>query len=488
MKQVSKIVKLLAAGVIALAVTSCTEKEPFVPEWQWGDKTETPDDPNNGDTPGNGDNNGGNTGDNGGTTEPVNLKPRYLWIDAAANFPDYANDKAQIAKDLTKVADTGFTDIVVDVRPTMGDVLFQTDVLPMITKLDYWSNTGYKYFYRTETWDYLQAFIDAGHDVGLRVHAGVNTMVGGKRYPYGLGTDGMLFRDDSRKDWAQVLNLESGLTNMMDTDDDSYSTKFLNPAHPEVVEFLLDMLEDLASYQDLDGIFLDRCRYDCLVADFSDISREAFEEYIGKTVANWPGDIMSPGQTTTSYPSSLQKQWLEFRAKTIHDFVEKAEQRVHATNPNIQFGAYVGGWYSSYYDVGVNWASPSFPTSNHYTWASGDYMKYGYADHLDFLLVGAYASATSIYGQGEWSVQGFCKTAAKVLKSDCPFAGGPDVGNWNTNGLSATDLKKAVTNTVDAAINEGDGYFCFDLVHIKMYNYWSALKKGIDAYIEANQQ
>jgi hypothetical protein len=64
-------------------------------------------------------------------------------------------------------------------------------------------------------------------------------------------------------------------------------------------------------------------------------------------------------------------------------------------------------------------------------------------------------------------------------------AGGPDVGNptgWTNGGKSAE-----VTKTVDAAINACDGYFCFDLIHVKMYNYWSALKKGIDAYIEANK-
>lgn len=483
MKKVNRIVMLLVVGVVAFAAYSCTEEEPYVPEWEWGegnpDDGEGPNEdekPDEGETPGGGED----------IVEPANLKPRYLWIDAAANFPDYANNKEQIATDLKKVADTGFTDIVVDVRPTMGDVLFVTDVLPMITKLDYWSNAGYKFFHRTETWDYLQAFIDAGHEVGLRVHAGVNTMVGGKLYPYGLGQDGMLFRDDSHRDWVSVLNLESGLTNMMDTDDDAYSTKFLNPAHPEVVEFLLDMLGDLAAYEDLDGIFLDRCRYDCLAADFSDVSRTAFEGYIGQSVENWPNDIMVAGQTI-SYPSTLQKQWLEFRAKTIHDFVEKAEKKIHGVNPDIQFGAYVGGWYSSYYDVGVNWASPNYATSSKYSWASVNYKDYGYADHLDFLLVGAYASATSIYGQSEWSVQGFCKVADAVLMDACPFAGGPDVGNWNTNGLSGADLKKAVTNTVDAAINSGDGYFCFDLIHIKMYNYWSALKKGIDAYIEANK-
>ena len=38
--------------------------------------------------------------------------------DIFANFPDYANSKENIAKDMEKIKAAGFTDIIVDVRPT----------------------------------------------------------------------------------------------------------------------------------------------------------------------------------------------------------------------------------------------------------------------------------------------------------------------------------------------------------------------------------
>jgi hypothetical protein len=109
------------------------------------------------------------------------------------------------------------------------------------------------------------------------------------------GEQGILFRDESKKDWATCVNLDSGITNVMDIDDSDYGTKFLNPSNPDVVSFLLDLLRDLASYKDLDGIVLDRCRYDDLAADFSDISRKAFENHIGRNVTNWPDDVLAPG-------------------------------------------------------------------------------------------------------------------------------------------------------------------------------------------------
>lgn len=459
-KRIIKYSAALLSAVIACALFSACSEKYSTPPWIW-------------DNP-----------------EPAGEKGRYIWIDAAANFPDYANSKENIKRDLEKVKAAGFTDIIVDVRPSMGDVLFKTSVIEEVRKLDYWSPSGYTFYERTATWDYLQAFIDAGHDLGLKVNAGVNTFVAGNLYPFGLGQQGLLFRDASKKSWATTVNLQSGLKNVMDLDagndpDNTYGTKFLNPANDEVQEFLVQMLSDLAKY-DLDGIFLDRCRYNDFQADFSDESKVKFEEYIGQKVVNFPGDIIAPGTVSYPLPSimpALFKDWMAFRAKTIHDFIGKAKVAVKNVNPDIKFGVYVGAWYSTYYEVGVNWASPKYNTNVKYpAWANADYSKYGYADELDFILIGAYAAADKIYGSGEWTVQGFCSNAANLFMGDVKFAGGPDVGNGS--GWIDGNRHSEVTSSVDAAINASNGYFVFDIVHVKMYNYWDDLKKGIDEYLK----
>lgn len=68
-----------------------------------------------------------------------------------------------------------------------------------------------------------------------------------------------------------------------------------------------------------------------------------------------------------------------------------------------------------------------------------------------------------------------------LLKGDVKFAGGPDVGN--ATGFEKGGQETAVTNSVDACINAGDGYFVFDMVHVRQFNYWNALKIGIDKYL-----
>ena len=413
-------------------------------------------------------------------------KPRFIWVDAGANFPDFANNKGNILRDLTLAKNTGFTDVIVDVRPNSGDVLFQTNVVDQVKWLGAWLPEGYTRIDRTETWDYLQAFIDAGHSLGLKVHAGINTFVGAN--VTSLGGAGMLIRDASKRDWATQLLTESGTISILNASDKS--AKFFNPIREDVQNYLLSLLEDLASYQDLDGIFLDRCRFDEIQSDFSEYSRQKFESYLGYSIQNFPSDVMTPNIKTGSLPQTLPiyfKLWLEFRVKVIHDFMAKARSRVKAKNPNMIFGVYVGGWYGSYYGVGVNWASPKYNTSTYYSWATSKYQNYGYADLMDVILIGAYATPTQVYGSTEWTIQGFCKLAMEKIKGDALVAGGPDVGNGDWATMDINIVNQAIKNSVDAAINACDGYFLFDMIHLKNKNQWQYVKEGIDKAITSSK-
>lgn len=411
-------------------------------------------------------------------------KPRFIWIDAAANFPDFADSKENIRRDLTLAKEAGFTDIVVDVRPTCGDILYKSSKGDQVEWLGAWLPGGFQKVKRTATWDYLQAFIDVAKELDLKIYAGFNTFVGGNFSS--LGGNGMLYRDPSKKEWATQLLTTSGLVNTLDLTNSE--SKFFNPNNTDVQEYLFGLLEDLAAYKDLDGIILDRGRFDDLDSDFSDYSKRKFEDYLGYKIQNFPSEVMAAGTTPEKLPSVLPtyfKQWLEFRAKTIHDFMENAKNRIKAKNSNIKVGVYVGAWYSTYFGVGVNWASPSYdPSSTYPKWASNKYKNFGYADHMDVMLMGAYAPPTSIYGTNEWSVQGFCVKAKEKIKNDAIVVGGPDIGNGKWAETSDAVINSAITQSVDAAMGACDGYFLFDMIHLKKKNQWPYVKSGIDNYLD----
>lgn len=411
---------------------------------------------------------------------PIKPQPRYIWIDAAANFPDFANSKENIIRDLTLAKDAGFTDVVVDVRPTTGDVLFKTDVVDQVKYLYAWVSGQYTQIQRTAEWDYLQAFVEEGHKLDLKVHAAINTMVGGNSMNSGTG---MLFRDASKAGWATQMSTNSGIISVMIT---SESTKFFNPAHEEVQQYICDMLKDLAQYN-IDGIFLDRARFLGLQSDFSDYTRKKFEEYIGKPLTSYPNEILAAGlkELPAIYPIHLMK-WLEFRTKVMYDFMVKARRTIKSVNSSIQFGVYVGGWYSTYYDVGVNWASPKYDTSTFYKWATKQYKNYGYAALMDHMLIGAYASPLHVFGTTEWTMAGFCSLAKAKIGRDCPLvAGGPDVGNWDPNNQATQEQEiQAIISSVKACMNACDGYFLFDMIHLKLAGQWQYAKEGINLAIK----
>lgn len=403
-------------------------------------------------------------------------KPRVLWIDAAANFRSYGNDADSIARDCQRIAAMGFTHIVVDVRPTCGNVLFRSSVVPALTQMPGWTGSRAVLMPREASFDYLQEFIEAGHAAGLKVYAGVNMMVGGWRAGKDV-TLGLVYSIRGARDWCAVDQLPSGeLVNQADNYD-VLGGCFLDPANAQVQMFLLHMLADLAAYKDLDGIVMDRCRYDdyALDAGYTNAAFQRFTEYLGHTPERWPV-FREPGHIfLDDAPDALEVAWLTFRCKVIHDFVAKAAEKVHAVHPGLQFGVYVGAWFSEYYRSGVNWTSPRYPLAAEeptYAWATPAYQATGFANLVDFLLLGAYCSAANIHGDTEKTMEGFARLGRKRLCGDVPFYSGPDIGN--EPGFRDGGCGPLLPEVASTMLSAADGLFVFDLCHIRHHNYWDA--------------
>ena len=409
-----------------------------------------------------------------GACAPVSKeKPRFLWIDASANFRSYGNDADSISRDCRRIAEMGFTDIVVDVRPTSGDVLFASSVAPALRKVPGWVGNGWGFRERTADFDYLQAFIDAGHAAGLKVHAGVNVMVGGWKAP-GLEL-GMVYDRPERQEWCSVDYRTDGQLVNQALDTATVGGRFLDPANPEVQAFALDMLSELAAYKELDGIVMDRCRYEdyAMDAGYTETAREQFAAYIGREPERWPV-FTEPGHIfLDKTPDALETEWLTFRCRVIHDFVARCVDKVHSIRKDLPLGIYVGAWFSEYYRSGVNWTSPKYDLAKEeptFAWATPTYQATGFADLVDFMLLGTYCPAANVHGDTEKTMEGYARLGRKRLCGDVPFYAGPDIGNekgFEKGGQAA--LLPEIEKTIQA---EADGFFLFDLCHIRAFDYW----------------
>lgn len=403
-------------------------------------------------------------------------KPALMWFDAEANFERFSYTDS-IDFYLEKIKDIGFTDAVVDIRPITGEVLYESAFAPQMKEWDGFGRPGF---------DYLGYFIRKGHELGLKVHASLNTFVGGHNF-YDRG---QVYSD--HPEWAsQVYTPDQGIVSIM-TQKHKYSA-MINPLHPGFREHILNVFREVAEkYPDLDGMILDRVRYDGIMADFSELSKQQFEDYLGEPIASYPAGIYEwkTGDNGKSdyVPGQYFREWITWRAKNIYEFMDLAKRTVKEVNPDISFGTYTGAWYPSYFEVGVNWASNRYDPSQDFDWAEPEYKNYGYREIMDLFTVGNYYTNVTIkdYLQSNdlvknetdskaaistwYCVEGSCDKIRGIMNGQ-PFYGGVLVDQFYDN---RPQLSRSIAMNLQAS----DGLMVFDIVHIIRKNMWKEIEEG----------
>jgi uncharacterized lipoprotein YddW (UPF0748 family) len=404
-------------------------------------------------------------------------KPALMWFDAEANFKCLSYTDS-IDYYLEKIKSLGFTHAVLDVRPITGEVLYKSNFAPQMKDWDGFVRPDF---------EFVEYFIEKAHKLGLEVHASLNVFVGGHNF----FDRGITYTN--HPEWASmVYTPDKGIISIMD-EKHKYSA-MINPILPDYQEHILNVLtEFVTKYPRIDGLILDRVRYDGITADFSDFSRTKFEEYIGQKIERFPYDIYewkkdSIGNYYTERGKHYLK-WIEWRTKNIYDFMALAKKKVKEANENVSFGTYTGAWYPSYYEVGVNFASNTYDPSKDYDWATTDYKNYGYAELLDLYTTGNYYTNISLddYNKnnplvknetdskaqsGTWyCVEGSCEKLKGIL-NDNPFYGGILVDQFYNK-------PEDLTRTIAMNLEKSDGLMVFDIVHIIKQNLWKEVEEGM---------
>ena len=410
----------------------------------------------------------------------------YMWFDCEANYATLScPDSIQFY--LKKCKDLGFDNVVVDVKSIMGEVLYDSEIAPYMGDWD-----GVE---RSRDYDMLGYFIKYGHEMGLKVFGSLNVFAGGHNY----FDRGVVYIDKGA--WQSICYHNGKLTPISEIKS-NYNC-MMNPSNPEVQEYQIEILKEFArKYPEVDGLIFDRVRYDGVTADFSELSKKQFEEYAGVTVENFPEDILSwydeNGNLRENWVLGKHaKKWFEWRAMVIHDFVVKAHEALKEINPDLIIGDYTGAWYPTYWQLGVNWASKDYDpyqVPQYQEWATEDYYKSGYAEHLDVYMTGLYYSfitkedvdkATGVVGQRSeagmdnsltycYSVEGGAEIAKEITKGVVPVIGSIYVEQYLGD---FTPFGPAVTQ----ALKSTDGVMIFDIVHLNKHQLWDVLEDAMKA-------
>ncbi len=124
---------------------------------------------------------------------------------------------------------------------------------------------------------------------------------------------------------------------------------WLNPAHPENVQLMVNSLKEVVEKYDVDGIHLDYVRYPNRQTCYSDYSRKRFEAWLGRSVARWPADALPGGNHDEAYR--------RFRVDQINLAVRAVHQQVRKPNPKLKLSAAVwGGYPDVIQSIAQDWA------------------------------------------------------------------------------------------------------------------------------------
>lgn len=428
-------------------------------------------------------------------------KPALMWIDAEANYARF-NNPDTIDKYVDMLADLGFTHLAVDARPITGELMYDSELAPRFKGS------------RTTTepnpdLDYLGHFIERAHEKGMKVLFSLNVFCAGHNF----FDKGLIFTD--HPEWASIVqDPELGIVPItaLKHRSDKYGA-MVNPINPEYQTYIIDVMKDMINhYPEVDGLILDRGRYDGIMADFSDLSRSEFEKFIGKPVKNFPDDILKIVRNENGRDSIIKgehyKDWIYWRSKNIHDFFARARQEVKDVDSTKIFSTYSGAWYPSYYEVGVNFASNTYDPSAQFEWANEEYKNTGYAELIDLYITGNYYTDITIEDfennpdpiwnetdfeghSGDWyCVEGSCKHLREILGPNKVMGGVLVDQLYDAPHEPGHTTAKRLPEAMAMNVQESDGLMMFDIVHVINSDLWDAVREGMikSGYLPAEEK
>ncbi|MEZ4239709.1 MAG: family 10 glycosylhydrolase [Myxococcota bacterium] len=174
--------------------------------------------------------------------------------------------------------------------------------------------------------DVLGEFVERGHRAGLKVFAYVNTHLVTSGATPELRPEHVVNQHPDWRTWAY-----NGGNPVVQTAAEDPDGLWLEPALPEVADYLADIAGDIVSNYDCDGIVLDRIRYPqtgFVRADldfgYHPVAIDAFHACSGGAGVPDPSD----------------PAWIAFRQDAITDTVAGIHRTITAIDPDVQLLAY----------------------------------------------------------------------------------------------------------------------------------------------------
>lgn len=393
------------------------------------------------------------------------MLPVYsVWIEIQANKATIA-DAHQFRAAMRRCAQAGMDAVLLSVRDTSGFALYPSKLASHYSQYDPAFAPGV---------DYLKQCVEICREEGLALFAALDVFVGGNRNHPQPGMPALL-----HPEWqAQVYGLDAqgapcvrpamdaqGLQTVSSIDD--FGELFLDPMHPEVQQYLLDLADELLERYPVAGLVLDRVRYVGFCSDFGPRTRAAVQRLAGDT-EGWPESVyrIEEGKPV---PGPLFDAFRTSRAECIHDFMERMSALVDRFPGRVLLD-YTGSWYPLYDQVGANWASVRHVPEEYGLASIEKYQHAGYAHLVDNLLSGCYypeiTEQEAAHRPAFWySVEGAARLAKQVILEDAPVTASLFLDQYRSQ-------PRRIEQAIQMCFAQTGRCMLFDLSYLEQDGWW----------------
>ena len=393
------------------------------------------------------------------------MLPVYsVWIEIQANKATIA-DAHQFRAAMRRCAQAGMDAVLLSVRDTSGFALYPSKLASHYSQYDPAFAPGV---------DYLKQCVEICREEGLALFAALDVFVGGNRNHPQPGMPALL-----HPEWqAQVYGLDAqgapcvrpvmdaqGLQTVSSIDD--FGELFLDPMHPEVQQYLLDLADELLERYPVAGLVLDRVRYVGFCSDFGPRTRAAVQRLAGDT-EGWPESVyrIEEGRPV---PGPLFDAFRTSRAECIHDFMERMSALVDRFPGRVLLD-YTGSWYPLYDQVGANWASVRHVPEEYGLASIEKYQHAGYAHLVDNLLSGCYypeiTEQEAAHRPAFWySVEGAARLAKQVILEDAPVTASLFLDQYRSQ-------PRRIEQAIQMCFAQTGRCMLFDLSYLEQDGWW----------------
>ncbi len=401
-------------------------------------------------------------------------KVAVLWCDPLLNVRDIYT-RTGIENILNKAKESGIGAIALGIKSNIGEVIYESNIAPPLLE---WDN------YRVPLGvDPVQMFLEEGRERQLQIYAVFPVFAEGNM----MQQRGPLYEEHA--DWqTEVYVVEEGEPVIEPITEWAYgSTAFANPLHPDVQRYEIALIKEFLSKYSVDGLIFDKIQFSGIESDFSEYTKGLFIASLEQAndIQWWPEDVYELQKRDEEWqivPGRYYKEWFEFRAKSIHQFVDKLIEEVRKLDPTLPVGISAGAWYPTYHEYGLNWASETNLLEEE--WAAREYYKTAVAEMLNYVVVGCYFPRVSIEESdeagAEWwmSIEGSAMVAMEVVNSACPVYASVLVELYK-------DDPNKFKEALNTAISQTNGLYLYDLSYIERHKYWEEIS---DVLLEARRR